>query len=111
MFALFDPTGAETLKGNPGLPLDFVWVLICGFLVMFMQARFALIEAGFSKAKNVANVMMKNLMDFAAGSLAFFVVGFALMIRTDWHGMLGTDGWFLAGIFTMFQRLKFGSSC
>lgn len=99
MFASFDPTGAETLKGNPGLPLDFVWVLICGFLVMFMQAGFALIEAGFSRAKNVANVMMKNLMDFAVGSLAFFVVGFALMMGTDWHGILGTDGWFLAGDF------------
>ena len=92
-----DPSGAETLKENPEAPVDFVWVLICGFLVMFMQAGFAMLEAGFSRAKNVANVMMKNLMDFAVGSLAFFAVGFALMMGTDWHGIIGTDGWFLAG--------------
>ena len=92
-----DPSGAETLKENPDVPVDFVWVLICGFLVMFMQAGFAMLEAGFSRAKNVANVMMKNLMDFSVGSLAFFAVGFALMMGTDWHGIIGTDGWFLAG--------------
>jgi Amt family ammonium transporter len=92
-----DPSGAETLKENPEAPVDFVWVLICGFLVMFMQAGFAMLEAGFSRAKNVANVMMKNLMDFSVGSLAFFAVGFALMMGTDWHGIIGTDGWFLAG--------------
>lgn len=92
-----DPNGAETLKENPELPVDFVWALICGFLVMFMQAGFAMLEAGFSRAKNVANVMMKNLMDFAVGSLAFFAVGFALMMGADWQGIAGTTGWFLAG--------------
>jgi Amt family ammonium transporter len=92
-----DPSGADTLKENPGAPVDFVWTLVCGFLVMFMQAGFAMLEAGFSRAKNVANVMMKNLMDFAVGSLAFFAIGFALMMGTDYMGLIGTDGWFLAG--------------
>ncbi|WP_297123971.1 ammonium transporter [Thermococcus sp.] len=92
-----DPTGAETLKESPEVSVDFVWVLICGFLVMFMQAGFALLEAGFTRAKNVANVMMKNLMDFAVGSLAFFAVGFALMMGNDWHGLIGKSGWFLLG--------------
>jgi Amt family ammonium transporter len=92
-----DPSGAETLKKDPNVPVDFVWTLICGFLVMFMQAGFAMLEAGFSRAKNVANVMMKNLMDFAVGSLAFFAIGFALMMGTDYMGLIGTDGWFLVG--------------
>jgi len=92
-----DPSGAATLLENPDAPVDFVWVLVCGFLVMFMQVGFAMLEAGFSRAKNVANVMMKNLMDFAVGSLAFFAIGFALMMGTDWNGIIGTDGWFLAG--------------
>jgi len=92
-----DPSGAETLKESPGAPSDFVWTLMCGFLVMFMQPGFALLEAGFARAKNVANVMMKNLMDFAIGSLAFFAIGFALMMGSDMHGLIGTDGWFLVG--------------
>ncbi|AGK60939.1 ammonium transporter [Archaeoglobus sulfaticallidus PM70-1] len=92
-----DPSGAETLKESPETPVDFVWTLICGFLVMFMQAGFAMLEAGFSRAKNVANVMMKNLMDFAVGTIAFFAIGFALMMGTDLGGIIGTDGWFLAG--------------
>lgn len=48
-----DQTGARTLEENPGAPVDYVWVLICGFLVMFMQPGFAMLEAGFSRAKNV----------------------------------------------------------
>jgi len=50
---------------------------------MFIQARFAFLETGFLRAKNVANVMMRNLMDFAVGSLVFFAIGFALMMGTD----------------------------
>jgi len=46
-----DPLGVETLKGDPGLAVDFVWVLICGFLVMFMQAGFACVESGFCRSK------------------------------------------------------------
>jgi len=46
-----DPTGAETLKENPEAPVDYVWVLVCGFLVMFMQAGFAMVETGFCRAK------------------------------------------------------------
>ncbi|RJS80862.1 ammonium transporter, partial [Methanophagales archaeon] len=52
-----DPTGARTLEENPEAPVDYVWVLICGFLVMFMQPGFAMLEAGFSRAKNVTNVL------------------------------------------------------
>jgi len=92
-----DPSGAKTLNENPEAPVDFVWILVCGFLVMFMQAGFALLEAGFSRAKNVANVMMKNFMDFAVGSLAFFAVGYALLMGDSFNMLFGTTGFFLSG--------------
>jgi Amt family ammonium transporter len=92
-----DPSGAETLKKDPGAPVDYVWVLVCAFLVFFMQAGFAFVEAGFCRAKNAVNLMMKNLMDFVMGSLAFWVIGFALMMGNDWKGIIGTTGWFLHG--------------
>jgi len=92
-----DPTGAETLKKDPGSPVDYVWVLVCAFLVMFMQPGFALVEAGFCRAKNTINLMMKNLMDFVVGSLVFLAVGYALMMGKDWHTLIGISGWFLHG--------------
>ena len=92
-----DPTGAITLKHNPKSPVDYIWILICSFLVFFMQAGFAFVEAGFCRAKNVTNLMMKNLMDFVMGSLAFFAIGYALMMGKDWHRLIGITGWFLYG--------------
>ena len=69
--------------------LDTVWTLLAAILVFMMQAGFALVETGFTRAKNAANIMMKNLMDFAAGSLAFYLLGAALMF-----GASGAAGWF-----------------
>ena len=92
-----DPTGAITLKQNPGAPVDYVWVLVCAFLVFSMQLGFAFMESGFCRAKNAVNLMMKNLMDYVIGSLVFFVTGYALMMGKDWHGILGTTGWCLLG--------------
>ena len=69
--------------------LNVVWTLIAGILVFTMQAGFALVETGFTRAKNAANIMMKNLMDFAAGSLAFYILGAALMF-----GVTKASGWF-----------------
>ena len=96
-FAAGDPTGDVTLKANSQAPLDYVWVLICAFLVMFMQPGFAMLEAGFCRAKNATNLMAKNLMDYVMGSLAFFLVGYAIMMGGDWHGLFGTKGWFMLG--------------
>ena len=70
--------------------LNNLWVLIATFLVFFMQLGFMLVEAGFSRAKNAVNIMMKNVIDFAVGSLAFFVVGFGLMWGLDKCGFCGT---------------------
>lgn len=90
-----DPTGVETLKKDPASPVDYVWILICAFLVFFMQAGFAFVESGFCRAKNSVNLLMKNLMDFSLGSLAYFAIGYALMMGDDFHGFIGTTGWFL----------------
>ena len=59
--------------------LDILWILIAGILVFFMQAGFALVEAGFTRAKNVGNIIMKNFMDFAFGSLLFWIIGYSVM--------------------------------
>ncbi len=59
--------------------LDILWILIAGILVFFMQAGFALVEAGFTRAKNVGNIIMKNFMDFAFGSLLFWIIGYSIM--------------------------------
>ena len=74
--------------------LDNIWILIAAVLVIFMQAGFALVEAGLTRAKSVANIMMKNLMDFSAGVLAFGAVGFAIAFGGD-GAFMGTEGWFL----------------
>ncbi|MFA5255819.1 MAG: ammonium transporter [Candidatus Omnitrophota bacterium] len=92
-----DPGGAATLASNPQLPVDYVWVLMCGFLVFFMQAGFAMVEAGFCRAKNVTNLMAKNTIDFVVASLVFMAIGFAFMMGNDYRGLIGTTGWFLHG--------------
>jgi Amt family ammonium transporter len=75
----------ETLQGN----INIVWTAIAAFLVFFMQAGFAMVEAGFTRAKNSVNILMKNLMDFSIGSLAFFLVGFGLMFGVTESGFIG----------------------
>ena len=78
-----DPNGADTLAEAPNAPITFIWMLVAGFLVYFMQAGFAMVESGFCRAKNASNLMMKNLLDFVMGSLAYFAVGFAFMYGAD----------------------------
>ena len=76
--------------------LDNVWVLVAAVLVIFMQAGFALLEAGGTRAKNVGNIVMKNLMDFMVGVIAFFAVGFALAFG-EGNDIIGWKGFFLEG--------------
>src|SRR6266545_6553635 len=59
--------------------VDTVWTVITAMLVFFMQAGFAMVEGGFTRAKNTANIMMKNFMDFAMGSVAYWLIGFGIM--------------------------------
>ncbi|MFH1567615.1 MAG: ammonium transporter [Gemmatimonadota bacterium] len=74
--------------------LDWYWTCVAAFLVFFMQAGFALVEAGFTRAKNVVNILMKNLMDFAIGSIAFWAVGFGLMFGAA-RGICGWGEFFV----------------
>ncbi|MFO7655783.1 MAG: ammonium transporter [Bacteroidales bacterium] len=69
--------------------IDTLWVLVAAVLVFFMQAGFALVEAGFTRSKNTANILMKNLMDFSFGSLVFWLVGFSIMFGDDIGGFIG----------------------
>lgn len=73
--------------------VDTLWVLLGAMLVFWMQPGFALVEAGMTRAKNTANILMKNFCDFMCGSVLFWVVGFSLMFGTD-HGLAGWDGLF-----------------
>lgn len=108
-----DPGGLATYEAAEvptALALDFIWLLIAAFLVFIMQAGFAAVEAGFCRAKNTTNLMMKNMMDFVMGSLGYFAVGFALMYGADAAGLIGTDGWFMAGDYydvTMYRDFMF----
>ena len=76
--------------------VDFVWTLVAAFLVFFMQAGFAMVETGFTRAKNAVNIMMKNLMDFSMGSIAYWAVGFGIMFGVSATGWFGTDGFFFS---------------
>jgi Amt family ammonium transporter len=87
---------AETaVEGANDLAIDTIWVLFAAFLVFFMQAGFAMLETGFTRAKNAVNIGMKNLLDFSAGTLAYWAVGFGLMFGADRLGLFGTSGFFL----------------
>jgi Amt family ammonium transporter len=74
--------------------LNIVWTAVAAFLVFFMQAGFAMVESGFTRAKNACNIMMKNLMDFSVGTLMWFLVGFSLMFGAG-NAFMG-DGAYIA---------------
>lgn len=97
---------AEVTAESVQVNLDNAFVLVAAILVIFMQAGFALVEAGLTRAKNVANIMMKNLMDFCAGVIAFFAVGYAFAFGAGngfigWKGFFLGDGAFSAGKLTL----------
>jgi Amt family ammonium transporter len=77
---------------------NLLWTLIAAILVMFMQPGFALVEMGFSRAKNAGNILMKNLLDFSAGVPVFFLVGFGIMFGQDVAGLFGSSGFALSGV-------------
>ena len=76
---------------------DTIWVLIGAFLVFSMQPGFAMVETGFTRAKNAGNIVMKNVMDMCLGSIVFWVLGFGLMFGTDIGGFIGTPDFFVKG--------------
>ncbi|BAD39214.1 ammonium transporter [Symbiobacterium thermophilum] len=72
--------------------IDSAWTMVAASLVFFMQAGFAMVEAGFTRSKNAVNIVLKNLMDFVVASIAFWAVGFGLMFGADAGGLVGLGG-------------------
>ena len=83
-----------------------VWFLIGAALVFWMQAGFAMVEAGFTRAKNTGNIIMKNLMDFCIGTVTFILIGFGLLMGEDLVGIIGKPGF---DIFTSYANFNFSS--
>jgi Amt family ammonium transporter len=77
--------------------IDTVWVLVAAFLVFFMQTGFALVEAGFVRAKMVVNILMKNFFDLSVGAIAYWAVGFGIMFGAG-NAFFGTEWFFLSDI-------------
>ena len=83
-----------------------IWFLIGAALVFWMQAGFAMVEAGFTRAKNTGNILMKNLMDFCIGTVMFIVIGFSLFLGEDLFGLIGKPGF---DIFTAYADFDFSN--
>ena len=83
-----------------------VWFLIGAALVFWMQAGFAMVEAGFARAKNAGNILMKNLMDFCIGCVVFILIGFGLLLGEDVMGFIGKPGF---DIFTSYQNFDWSN--
>ncbi len=79
--------------------LDTVWVLLGAVLVFFMQAGFAMVETGFTRAKNAGNIIMKNIMDFSVGSIIYWVFGFGIMFGDSIGGVIGSLDLFVKGTY------------
>lgn len=83
-----------------------VWFLIGAALVFWMQAGFAMVEAGFTRAKNTGNIIMKNLMDFCIGTVVFILIGFSFLMGEDLVGLIGKPGF---DLFTAYANFDFSS--
>ena len=83
-----------------------VWFLIGAALVFWMQAGFAMVEAGFTRAKNTGNIIMKNLMDFCIGTVVFILIGFGLLLGEDLVGLIGKPGF---DIFTAYESFDWSN--
>lgn len=115
-------TKVEDIETTPlgkegGYPVDALWTVIAAVLIFWMQAGFAFLEAGLTRAKNVVNILMKNLIDFSVASIAFWAVGFGLMFGVT-NGFLGTTHFFMSGretgtwnfTFLLFQTVFAGAA-
>jgi Amt family ammonium transporter len=83
-----------------------IWFLIGAALVFWMQAGFAMVEAGFTRAKNAGNIIMKNLMDFCIGTVMFILIGCSLLLGEDLVGFIGKPGF---DIFTAYENFDFSN--
>ncbi|CAE7524556.1 unnamed protein product, partial [Symbiodinium necroappetens] len=83
----------ETQESMAGA-MDSAWLVLCGALVMFMHAGFAMLETGCCRAKNASNVLMKNLVNVSVGTLGWWMFGWALAYGSQAGSFIGTDGFF-----------------
>ena len=83
-----------------------IWFLIGAALVFWIQAGFAMVETGFTRAKNAGNIIMKNLMDFCIGTVMFILIGFSLLLGEDFLGFIGKPGF---DIFTSYSNFDFSN--
>ena len=83
-----------------------IWFLIGAALVFFMQAGFAMVETGFTRAKNAANIIMKNLRDFCIGTPMFVLIGFGLFMGEDLVGLIGKPGF---DVFTAYENFDWSN--
>ena len=95
----------EILESVNGIVFG-VWFLIGAALVFWMQAGFAMVEAGFTRAKNTGNILMKNLMDFCIGTIVFILIGFGLLLGEDVVGLIGRPGF---NIFTSYANFDWSN--
>ena len=86
---IYDDKG--NVKSTIYTDANVLWTCLAAFLVFFMQAGFALVESGFTRAKNACNIIMKNVMDLSIGAITFWIVGFGLMFWRHNNRVLGND--------------------
>jgi Amt family ammonium transporter len=100
VFALEGEAAGKPIKtlSDHAASMDMMWTLLASFLIFLMQAGFTLVEVGFTRAKNAGNVVMKNMIDFALGSIGFFLIGYGLMFGSSAAGFFGTGDFFLSHI-------------
>ena len=96
----------EMVSENTSSLVFGVWFLIGASLVFFMQAGFAMVETGFTRAKNAGNIIMKNLMDFCIGTVMFILIGFGLLFGEDLVGLIGKPGF---DILTQYESFDWSS--
>ena len=89
--------------------VNTIWVLLGAALVFFMQAGFSMCEAGFTRAKNTGNILMKNLMDFCIGTIVFILLGYGIMNSENYiAGLIGLPTY---QMFTGFDSFRYPSAC
>lgn len=96
----------ESIMGSTSELVFGVWFLIGAAWVFWMQAGFAMVETGFTRAKNAGNILMKNLMDFCIGTVVFILIGFSLLLGEDLVGLIGKPG---LDIFTAYESFNWSS--
>lgn len=96
------------------LSINLVWVMLGAFLVFFMHTGFAMVEAGFTRSKNVVNILIKNILTISIGGIVYFIAGYAIMFGDTTNGIVGSSGFLLNGVddigFFVFQAM-FAATC